>query len=225
MALLTTRSQRIVIGVLVLLVALGGLFVYNQFFREEPAPFFASDEEHFLYGSVGTEADQGVPYWIWLVLPRIFPEYMPRAGGYAAIGVIARDGHEMPIGLSRVTVGFPRVGINCAMCHTASFRATPDAVPTIYPAAASHQTGEQEYLRFLIKCASDPRFTPTTILNEIAKNTRLSYLGGGAFVSPEATHAAAPSPSKSFQLAMITSGVTMVTSSTRVSPMPSSPSA
>ena len=70
----------------------------------------------------------------------------------------------MPIGLSKVTVGFPRVGINCAMCHAASFRASPDDIPTVYPAAASHQTGEQEYLRFLIACASDPRFTPGTIL-------------------------------------------------------------
>ena len=59
-----------------------GLFVYNQFFREEPAPFFESDEEHFLYGSVGTEADQGVPYWIWLVLPRVFPDLLPAPGGY-----------------------------------------------------------------------------------------------------------------------------------------------
>ena len=59
--------------------ALGGLFTYVRFFREEPPPFFASDEEHFLYGSVGTEAEQGVPYWIWLVLPRIFPEYLPGA--------------------------------------------------------------------------------------------------------------------------------------------------
>jgi hypothetical protein len=173
---LTNRRQRIVIGVLVLLVALVGLFVYDRFFRAEPAPFFASDEEHFLYGSVGTEADQGVPYWIWLVLPRIFPEYLPAPGGYASIGIIGRDGHEMPIGLSKVTVGFPRVGINCAMCHAASFRAAPDDVPTIYPAAASHQTGEQEYLRFLIRSASDARFTPTTILNEIAKNTRLSFM-------------------------------------------------
>ena len=82
----------------------------------------------------------------------------------------------MPIGLSKVTVGFPRVGINCAMCHAASFRAQADDVPTIYPAAASHQTGEQEYLRFLIACASDPRFTAGTILGEIAKNTRLSFM-------------------------------------------------
>jgi len=163
-----------------LLVAIGGLlvvagvFVWTQFFREQPAPFFTSDEEHFLYGSVGTEAEQGIPYWIWLVLPRVFPEYLPGPGGYASIGVLARDGHEMPIGLSKVTVGFPRVGINCAMCHAASFRAHADDIPTIYPAAASHQTGEQEYLRFLIRCAEDPRFTASTLLAEIAKNTRLS---------------------------------------------------
>jgi hypothetical protein len=175
MAFLTNRRQRIVIGALVLMAALAGLFVYSQFFREEPPPYFASDEEHFLYGSVGTEAEQGVPYWIWLVLPRIFPEYLPAPGGYAALGVVGRDGHEMPIGLSKVTVGFPRVGINCAMCHAASFRAAPDDIPTIYPAAASHQTGEQEYLRFLIRSAADPRFTPDAILNEIAKNTELSF--------------------------------------------------
>ena len=176
MLYLTTRSQRLVMLALVLIVAAGGLFTYVRCFREVPPPYFESDEEHFLYGSVGTEPDQGVPYWIWLVLPRVFPDHLPAPGGYASIGVLGRDGHEMPIGLSKVTVGFPRVGINCAMCHAASFRAKPTDVPTIYPAAASHQTGEQEYLRFLIACASDARFTADTILGEIAKNTNLSFM-------------------------------------------------
>src|SRR4051794_7037614 len=176
MTLMTTPRQRIVVGVIALLAAVGGLFTYNRFFRAEAPPYFESDEEHFLYGSVGTEPDQGVPYWIWVVLPRIFPEYLPAPGGYASIGILARDGHEMPIGLSKVTVGFPRVGINCAMCHAASFRANVDDIPTVYPAAASHQTGEQEYLRFLIACASDARFTPGTILGEIARNTNLSFI-------------------------------------------------
>ena len=176
MLYLTTRSQRLVMLALVLIVAEGGLFTYVRFFRAEPTPYFESDEDHFLYGSVGTEPDQGVPYWIWLVLPRVFPDHLPAPGGYASIGVLGRDGHEMPIGLSKVTVGFPRVGINCAMCHAASFRAKPSDVPTIYPAAASHQTGEQEYLRFLIACASDARFTADTILGEIARNTELSFM-------------------------------------------------
>src|SRR5579864_5870596 len=167
---------RKLLGVLVVvaLAAAGGLFAYDRFFREEAAPYFASDEEHFLYGSIGTEAEQGVPYWIWLVLPRVFPDHLPGPGGYASLGLLGADGHEMPIGLSKVTVGFPRVGINCAMCHTASVRLRADAPPTIYAAAPSHQTAEQLYLRFLFACASDPRFSADTILGEIAKNYRLS---------------------------------------------------
>jgi cytochrome c2 len=174
MGWLTSRRGRIVAGIVLVLVA-GGL-LYTRLAHEEPAPYFQSDEEHFLYGSVGTEAGQGVPYWVWLVLPRIFPEYFPQPGGYASIGLVSRDGHDMPIGLSKVTVGFPRVGMNCAMCHTASFRARPADVPTIYPAAVSHQTGPQEYQRFLIAAASDPRFTASTILDEIARNTKLSLV-------------------------------------------------
>jgi hypothetical protein len=163
----------IVFGILALLLVAGGVFTYVKFFRPEPAPYFASEEEHFLFGSVGTEEQEGVPYWIWLVLPRIFPEYLPGPGGYAALGVLGGAGHEMPIGLSKVTIGFPRVGINCAMCHTASVRTTPDEVPRIYAAAPSHQTAPQMYLRFLMACAADPRFTADTILAEIDKNTTL----------------------------------------------------
>jgi processive rubber oxygenase RoxA-like protein len=171
-----TPRRRYILGGAIVLGALVASLVWVKFFRREPAPYFASDEEHFLYGSVGTEEQEGVPYWIWLVLPRIFPEYLPAPGGYAALGVLAPSGHEMPIGLSKVTIGFPRVGINCAMCHTASVRLRPADPPTIYPAAPSHQTAPQMYLRFLFACASDPRFTADTILAEISRNYRLSAL-------------------------------------------------
>jgi hypothetical protein len=170
------RHQKWIAGGIVLLAlgAAGAWFTYNHFFREEPPPYFASDEEHFLYGSVGTESQQGVPYWIWLVLPRIFPEYLPGPGGYASLGMLSTSDHEMPIGFSKVTVGFPRVGINCAMCHTASVRMHAGDPPAIYAGGPSHQTAEQQYLRFLFACASDSRFTAGTILAEIAKNHRLS---------------------------------------------------
>src|SRR6185369_666755 len=79
------------------------------FFREIEQKF-ASTEEYFKYGSIGTEQDNGLPYWIWLVLPRMFPEYLPAPGGYAALGMLSKDGHEMPIGLSKVRIGFERVG-------------------------------------------------------------------------------------------------------------------
>jgi mono/diheme cytochrome c family protein len=169
-----SRRFRVIAAGLLVLAAIGGWWGYNHLFRRQPAPYFASDEDHFLFGSIGTEETDGVPYWIWLVLPRIFPEYLPAPGGYASLGLLAKDGHEMPVGLSKVTIGFDRVGINCAVCHAASYRARAGDPPTVVAAGASHQMAPQMYERFLIACASDPRFTADTILGEIAKNYRLS---------------------------------------------------
>ncbi len=162
---------------LIVLVLLGGavsLHGYYRLHRVAPAPRFESAEEHFLYGSIGTEEERGVPYWIWLALPRVFPQYLPNPGGYASVGIFARDGHEMPVGLSKTDIGVPRVGVNCAFCHTATVRSAPDAAPTFYPGAPAHQAGPREYARFLAAAAADPRFTPGTILDEINRNTTLS---------------------------------------------------
>ena len=174
MPLVRRRSLQIVAAVAVVFALSAAMFVYEHFYREEPAAHFESDEDHFLFASVGSEADAGVPYWVWLVLPRIFPDLLPRAGGYAGLGVVSKPGYEMPIGLSKVTIGYPRVGVNCALCHAASVRVTPESVPTIVPAAPSHQMAAQQYLRFLTDAAADPRFTADAILAEISKNTRLS---------------------------------------------------
>ena len=169
------RVVRTLLGVAVVLAVGGAMFTYEMLFRPQPAPYFESDEDHFLFGSVGTEEAEGVPYWIWLVLPRLFPDLLPAPGGYASLGVLSKDGHEMPVGLSKVTIGFPRVGINCAMCHAASVRLTPDSPPQVIAAAPSHQGSPQDYLRFLMRAAADPRFTADNILGEIAKNHRLSF--------------------------------------------------
>ena len=83
-------------GIAAVVLLFGGLFTYTHFFRTEPAPFFASEEDHFLFGSIGTEETDGIPYWIWLVLPRLFPEYLPAPGGYASLGMLSKDGHGVP---------------------------------------------------------------------------------------------------------------------------------
>lgn len=172
--LIRARWLRLVLAAGLVLGLGGAMFTYEQFFREEPAPYFEADEDHFLFGSVGTEGRDGVPYWIWLVLPRIFPDLLPGPGGYASLGIVSKDGYEMPVGLTKVTVGFPRVSINCALCHAASVRQRPGDPPTIVPAAPAHQAAPQAYQRFLVEAAADPRFTADTILAEIAKNYRLS---------------------------------------------------
>jgi len=160
----------------IVVVIIGAGLTYYEFFRTVPPPYFASEEEHFLYGSIGTESTAGVPYWIWLVLPRIFPDKLPYPGGYESLGIVAQEGRELPVGFSKQTIGIDRVGINCAFCHTATYRAHPGDKPVFVPAAPGHTTSPQDYLRFLFACASDPRFNSSTIMDEIGKNYNLSFL-------------------------------------------------
>ena len=156
-------SRRVQVGTTVAVVTFVAFtFVYASFFREAPTPPFDTDEDQFLFGSVGSEASDGVPYWVWLVLPRIFPDLLPGPGGYASLGIRSKEGYEMPIGLSKVTVGYPRVGMNCAMCHTQG------------ASTAGDEAVARRYVSFLAAAAADPRFTPSAILGEIAKNYRLS---------------------------------------------------
>jgi hypothetical protein len=48
--LLRPRPFRILAAVAFLVALAGGIFVYDHFFRRAPAPFFASDEDYFLFG-------------------------------------------------------------------------------------------------------------------------------------------------------------------------------
>ncbi len=82
----------------------------------------ATPDMRFKYGSIGAEHDAGIPYWIFFVLPRMFPEKLPGPGGYASLGVAWEQGQELPIGFTKKAIGFPRVANNCASCHTASYR-------------------------------------------------------------------------------------------------------
>ncbi len=170
------RQHAPLLGILLFLAAIGGGFTYYEFFREVPPPYFASAEEHFLYGSIGTEGTDGVPYWIWLVLPRVFPDKLPGPGGYQSLGLVIQEGRDLPVGLSRQTIGMARVGINCAICHTSTYRKTAADLPVVVPAGPSNTTSPQDYLRFLFACAADPRFNSTTIMAEIARNYRLSLV-------------------------------------------------
>jgi hypothetical protein len=75
--------------VLLLLGAIVGFTAWYKLFREEPQPDWvtATPEMRFKYGSMGAENDAGIPYWIFYVLPRMFPEKLPGPGGYASFGV------------------------------------------------------------------------------------------------------------------------------------------
>src|SRR6185436_16212061 len=108
-----TQGKRILIKLIVVLIVIGavvGITAWYHLFREVPTNFAAADE-NFKYGSLGNEQTDGIPYWIWLVLPRMFPEKLPGSGGYASLGLVWEEGAEMPVGLSKKKIGFDRVAL------------------------------------------------------------------------------------------------------------------
>ncbi len=176
---LTPRAKRIILRCFIVLVVLGvagGWLTWYKFFREEPEPVWANESEHFKYGSIGAEATRGIPYYIWLVLPRVFPEYVPGPGGYKAFGLVWEEGHEMPAGFTKRVIGFPRVANNCAICHTGTWRSKENETPHVIVGAPSHTTDVQALLRFLTNCGKDPRFNASTLLAEIDREVKLSTL-------------------------------------------------
>jgi mono/diheme cytochrome c family protein len=168
-----SRRTRFIVG-LIAVVGLLAFGVWYNFFRVV-AVTFDSPAEEFKYGSIGAEAPTGVPYWIWMVLPRMFPEKLPGPGGYVALGASWEEGHELPIGFSKMTIGFSRVGMNCAGCHTTSVRTNPKDQPTFYLGGPSSRFRSQDYARFLFACAKDPRFNSDDMMKEIAYLYRLSW--------------------------------------------------
>jgi cytochrome c5 len=130
--------------------------------------------EHFKYGSVGIESEEGIPYWIWQVLPRMFPDKLP--GGYASLGFLWEPGRELPIGFSKKNVlGSARVAVNCAFCHTATYRTSSSAPRIIVPGGATTLLAAQAFSRFLETAAADPRFNSGDMLAEIGKIGQLSW--------------------------------------------------
>lgn len=169
---------KVLLVMLVVLVVVGVTVGWYKFFREEPQPDWvtATHEMRFKYGSIGAENDAGIPYWIFYVLPRMFPEKLPGPGGYAALGVPWEQGQELPVGFTKKVVGFPRVANNCAVCHATSYRTKVDENPTVVAAGPGNTTNVEAFFRFLIDCAKGPRFNADNLMTEIQQVTRLSWL-------------------------------------------------
>src|ERR1051325_8460619 len=155
--------------VLVIFAIVFGAVGWYKFFREEAQPDWvtATPDLRFMYGSIGAEHDAGLPYWIFYVLPRMFPEKLPGPGGYASLGVAWEQGQELPIGFTKKTIGFPRVANNCASCHTASYRVSANSNPVFVATGPNHTLNLEAFFRFVMDCAKDPRFNANDIMSEI----------------------------------------------------------
>src|SRR6266508_3997522 len=118
---------RIVLLVVVALVAIGFLYLAWRFTRDDPVTY-ADPEEHFKYGSTGGERESGIPYWIWKVLPKMFPEYLPGKTN---------------------TPGTDRVFLNCAICHAGSLRGSAQSPRAIYTGMPSYTVDLEAFERFI----------------------------------------------------------------------------
>lgn len=171
-------SRKTWIALVLLMLIAVGVTTWYKLYREAPQPPSITDtaRDRFLYGAAGAEQTAGIPYWIWLVLPRIFPEYMPGPGGYASLGFSWEETREMPVGFSKETVGYVRVAGNCALCHAYSRPNGPDEAPTVFAAGPGHTAEVQKLLAFYKQCAQDPRFNAGDLFGEIDMATTLSWL-------------------------------------------------
>ncbi len=161
---------RLIIYTLIVLVLLA-LLVWILLFKPGDPLYSQDPVENFNHGSIGNESENGLPYWIWRVLPSIFPEYLPgNQDNYGSLGLFWESGRELPVGFSKRTIGvIPRVSFNCALCHQGSFRLLGEHKSTLVPGGAGTRVSPQNYQRFLLQAGNDARFNSNRMMDEIEK--------------------------------------------------------
>ncbi|MDP3215625.1 MAG: c-type cytochrome [Deltaproteobacteria bacterium] len=157
---------RFVLWALLLLLALAALGAAIRFLSDRPVTY-DDPVEHFKYGSTGGERNMGFPYWLWQVLPEVCPDLLP-GKGYASLGFIFEQGRDLPVGMSkRRHMGIDRVFLNCAVCHTATVRTSPNAQPMLVAGMPANQLDLMRFQKFVQACVNDRRFTPAQVVPRI----------------------------------------------------------
>ncbi len=172
------RSPVVVAVAVVLLLALGsvGYVFYTYLLKIEPDQVFKDPTEQFKYGAIGLSMANRVPYYLWQVLPDVCPDLLPgKKNGWASFGILYEPGHELPVGFAKRQIGYPSVEPNCALCHTASYRATEAAAPQLILGGSAHELDLESFQWFLYRCSSDPRFTADNLLARIDKLHKLGW--------------------------------------------------
>jgi mono/diheme cytochrome c family protein len=160
----------------VILALLLTAYLVVRFTRDRPVEY-SDDVLHFLYGSTGGERRNGIPYWFWVALPELFPEYLPdkKPGhGYSSFGMIYEKGkdprYDLPVGTSmRNYRGIDVVYLNCASCHTGTVRDAAGSDPHVVPGMPANTFDLGAWGRFLTDVPLDQKFSGQRLLDQIAK--------------------------------------------------------
>jgi hypothetical protein len=166
-------------------VVAGGVYLAVRLNDDKPVTY-TDIREHFKYGSTGGERGYGkqfgfgIPYWIWVALPELFPENLPdreRGHGYRSFGLIYEDGRDpvfdLPVGMSmRRVQGIDRVYFNCAVCHTGSLRSAPNEKREIVLGMPANTFNLGAFVRFLDRSAADWKFRSTRLMPKVEELER-----------------------------------------------------
>ena len=167
------RRALMLIGLITVGLALGvGIWAVISISIDRPVSY-ESIEEHFKYGSIGSEPGGQLlapvggalpPYWVFKELPSMCPDKLPN--GFAEFGFIQEKGHDLPIGVSRRRrLGLDQVGLNCAVCHTGTVRETPTATPQTVLGMPANRLDLQGFVQAVLSCSLDSRVTAEAVRN------------------------------------------------------------
>ena len=95
------RVVMLVLAIPTVLALVLGAYLWQRF-GSDRAVEYTDVEEHFKYGSTGGEHVSGLPYWIFQALPQVCAQHLP-GKGYASLGLIYEEGHDLPIGMDNQT--------------------------------------------------------------------------------------------------------------------------
>lgn len=140
---------------------------------------YRDEVQHFKYGSIGTDIENGIPVRVLSILPRMFPEYLPvgtKAKDYSAFGMIQEEDHALPIGFSVRRRFIDLAGPNCAICHVGSVRTSKEVDPKIILGMPANTMDFLSFSNFLFDCAGDWRFTPDYLIPEMEKDSPLNAI-------------------------------------------------
>ena len=90
-------KKRFAAGIVILPIVIGAALMVQWQFRHaapQPAWVYGDPQTRYFYASVQPDKTEGIPYWVWLAMPRMFPEHMPGPGGYAALGMAWEEGRD-----------------------------------------------------------------------------------------------------------------------------------
>jgi mono/diheme cytochrome c family protein len=176
MKLLIQRLLTLIGGILLTLL-LVVVFLVGPLPWNNTSASFADIDEHFRYGSIGGESTNGLPYWIWKVLPVMFPNKLP-GEGYTSFGFMQEPGKDLPIGFAKSkSNGLDVVTQNCATCHVGQVRTSSEADPLLISTMPSHNVNLAGYINFLREVAVDPHFTAQEMMPYIeASGAKLNPL-------------------------------------------------